>query len=582
MGRTLTVAAAVFVLAMIFTGCQTIEEKLPAAKDAVPKPVADAVQDAIGTAAEKLAEPRAVDPGVEPTVEMVRETEPVKASPTVISAVTLQPVEAVPTVSVPIVAPTPLPNVVVLPATATPIPPPTFINLNSGTGQRLTDVGWNPDGSYALVTGSGGTLLRYDGLGFTSVESRTTLDLFSVSWNSAGDKAVITGGAGNTKALVMTYDGDELVTVASGSGPNLNGSMWAPDGSYAMIVGYNGFIQKLDASGLTNMDPPWGHYSGVAFNHDGSRALVTNTSAPNTTVLEFNGESFSDPIPTGVSSNLQDIAWKSDGSYGLVVGTGGAILKYDDSGFTDLSNGLRDALFAVDWRADGEQALMVGGVLSLDFGQEEKGVVLAFDGKAVQTLNTGLSADKTLFGLDWTPDGSYALMVGNDGTVIRYEPSTPATIITETVLDQDHSPAQYAFGQGFGAYDVGQSFIPNMPVLTAVGLPVCTGSQSDEITVQIRQGAYDGPVVAETVMTLDVRFCSFGEERFTRFDFDHPVAVTPGETYVIRLHSVAQSDASIFGTTDQYPNGQLFRFDHGEQMPDLDMGFRTYSLEAPN
>ena len=79
MGRTLTVAAAVFVLAMIFTGCQTIEEKLPAAKDAVPKPVADAVQDAIGAAAEKLAEPRAVDPGVEPTVEMVRETEPVKA-----------------------------------------------------------------------------------------------------------------------------------------------------------------------------------------------------------------------------------------------------------------------------------------------------------------------------------------------------------------------------------------------------------------------------------------------------------------------------------------------------------------------
>lgn len=59
-----------------------------------------------------------------------------------------------------------------------------------------------------------------------------------------------------------------------------------------MIVGHDGFLQRFDDSGLTNMDSPWGHYSGVAFNHDGSRALVTNTSAPNTKVLEFNGEPF--------------------------------------------------------------------------------------------------------------------------------------------------------------------------------------------------------------------------------------------------------------------------------------------------
>ena len=184
------------------------------------------------------------------------------APPTGISIVTLEPVMSIPTAPAPVAAPTMVPTVVVLPATATPVQPPAFINLNSGTTQRLTDVAWNPNGGYALVTGNGGTLLRYDGASFTSIESGTNLDLFSVSWNPAGDKAVITGGKGNSKALVMTYDGNVLTTVASGAGPKLNGSMWAPDGSYAMIVGYNGFIQRLDDSGLTNMDPPWGIIPG--------------------------------------------------------------------------------------------------------------------------------------------------------------------------------------------------------------------------------------------------------------------------------------------------------------------------------
>lgn len=581
MGRPFKVAAHIFALAMIFTGCRAVEEYLPTAREAVPDQVAGAVKDAIDTAAEKVVE-AAAESIVEPTPEMDQGSAAADAPPTGISIVTLEPVMSIPTAPAPVAAPTMVPTVVVLPATATPVPPLAFINLNSGTTQRLTDVAWNPNGSYALVTGNGGTLLRYDGASFTSIESGTNLDLFSVSWNPAGDKAVITGGKGNSKALVMTYDGNVLTTVASGAGPNLNGSMWAPDGSYAMIVGYNGFIQRLDDSGLTNMDPPWGHYSGVAFNHDGSLALVTNTNAPFTTVLEFNGESFSEPIPTGVPSNLQDMAWKSDGSYGLVVGSGGAIFKYDDSGFTGLNNEVKEALYAVDWRAGGEQALMVGGVSPFDFGQEEKGVVLAFDGKEVRVLETGLNVNKALFGLEWTPDGEYALMVGEGGTAIRYHPSTPAVVLPNTVLDQDHSPVQYAFGQGFGSYDVGQSFIPDSPVLTAAGLPVCTGSEAAEISVQVRRGAYDGPLVAERVRTLDVPFCGFGEERFTRFDFDHPVDVTPGETYVIRIHSTAPSSAAVFGTIDQYPSGHFFRFDHGEPVPGQDMGFRTYAVEVPN
>ena len=556
LGKFLVLTVGIFVLSLAVAGCEAIETFLP--RD-TPVPGAPVAQEPAASTV------------VPPTAGVPTST----AAPT---APTVAPAASTPAptaTAVPV--DTPVPTAI---PTATPLPPPSFTLLNSGTRQRLRDVGWKPDGSYALLVGNRGTLLKYDGSSFTPVASGTIADLYSVSWKPDGSSALITGGSGNTNSLVMVYDEDSLTTVTEALGPNLLDSEWKPDGSYAVVVGSRGFVKKFDGTDLTPLDAPPGNFSGVGFKADGSLALMTDTGPPNTDFLIYDGETFGPRIPTGVASNLQDVAWKSDGSYGLVVGTGGALLKFDGTEVTSHYPEKNVAFFGVDWRMDDSQALVVGGIPPFSSGQPTASIVLSYDGQDSQVLEPGLANGKILYGVAWKPDGAYGLIMGDGGTVLRFQPSTPAglpAIARLPRVDQSYSPGEYTFGQGFGNFDVGQSFVPRLPDLVAVEMPVCTGTVPDEVELQIRDGTYDGPLLRSVTLTLDAPFCSFGEEKFSRFQFDEPVSLVPGQTYIIRLHSVSPSDAGTFGAPHDYSGGHLFRFENGQPFPGEDLGFRTYA-----
>ena len=149
---------------------------------------------------------------------------------------------------------------------------------------------------------------------------------------------------------------------------------------------------------------------------------------------------------------------------------------------------------------------------------------------------------------------------------------------TDPVVDQGLSAVPYTFGQSFGTFDVGQSFVPTASDIVAVDLPICTGAQADEIEVQIRDGAYDGPVLVAKRLTLDAPLCGYDNVVMNRVDFGSATPLVPGQTYVIRLHSVRSSDVGLFGATgNQYPDGHLFRFDRGQPYVNDDLGFTTYT-----
>ena len=116
-------------------------------------------------------------------------------------------------------------------------------------------------------------------------------------------------------------------------------------------------------------------------------------------------------------------------------------------------------------------------------------------------------------------------------------------------MDQDFSAAEYTFGQGFGTFDVGQSFVPTGSDIVAGDLPICTGAQPVEIEVQVREGAYDGPVPAARRLTLDASFCGYDDVVMNHIDFGGATPLVPGQTYVIRLHSVRSSDVGLFGAS---------------------------------
>ena len=62
----------------------------------------------------------------------------------------------------------------------------------------------------------------------------------------------------------------------------------------------------------------------------------------------------------GQSISLDEIAWKPDGSYGLIVGYGSIVLKYDGSDFTVLNTNLGFDPYGVEWKPDGSYALIAG------------------------------------------------------------------------------------------------------------------------------------------------------------------------------------------------------------------------------
>ncbi|MBI4332773.1 MAG: SBBP repeat-containing protein [Chloroflexi bacterium] len=309
-----------------------------------------------------------------------------------------------------------------IPNTPFPLPPlPAGLTvLTSGANASLRDVGWKPDGSYALIVGNGGTVLKYDGASFTSLTSGTTMDLFSISWKPDGGYALITGGYGGTQKLVLKYDGDSFTTIASDSGSWVYDGAWKPDGSYAIVVGYNGFVQKYDGTSLSDLAPPSGSYSAVAFNPAAPRyALITDTSATNRRILRFDGNTSTfTSISSPVSGNLQGVSWALDNT-ATIVGSGGHVLVYDGGSLTALNSGTSETLSDVAWKGDGGYALIVGSA----------GTILKFTGFTFQSISWGFAS---LSGVDWKRDGTIALMVGSNGTVYQYSPAGPAPTPTPT------------------------------------------------------------------------------------------------------------------------------------------------------
>jgi len=110
--------------------------------------------------------------------------------------------------------------------------------------------------------------------------------------------------------------------------------------------------------------------------------------------------------------HLRDISWKPDGSYALIVGYKGTVLKYDGTNIIKLNSGSTENFHGISWRPGGSEAIIVG----------DKGLILVFDGDTFTRVNSG--TEKRLYDVDWRHDGKYALIIGSEGTVLMYTPLT--------------------------------------------------------------------------------------------------------------------------------------------------------------
>lgn len=332
--------------------------------------------------------------------------------------------------------------------------------IATGTTNTLRGVSWKPDGSYALIVGDNGTILKYDGNTFTKVKESanySNFDLYDVAWSPDGDYALIVGdyNAKSHLGAILRYDNitGAITNLSSEDATNGTSSMlrsltWSPDGSYAIIIGdsgstltYNGVeVQNLSfASGTGN------NLYGITWNRRGTFSICVGYSGA---VLRYYSESFSD-ISSRIYTDerlswLRSIAWKPNDDYGIIVGSRGTILKYDGNEYKTKtavdSTKYSDVawrnthLNKISWKMDSEYAIIVG----------EKGTVLRYDNESsIETLSTDVNTD--LYSVSWKPytnqNGNnyngYALIVGSGGKVLKYPNQRPKPVVTVNTVVTD-------------------------------------------------------------------------------------------------------------------------------------------------
>jgi hypothetical protein len=133
-----------------------------------------------------------------------------------------------------------------------------------------------------------------------------------------------------------------------------------------------------------------------------------------------------DVIDVASGRPLRWAAWHPDG-WCLLVGNGGAVLRWDGARHEAVPTGTKHNLRGAAFSPDGAKALLVGN----------RGAALLLDCVTGKTSSLDAPTNENLRRAAFSPDGSLALIVGNAGTVLRYESSTAA--LTPVPGDRAHT-----------------------------------------------------------------------------------------------------------------------------------------------
>ena len=132
--------------------------------------------------------------------------------------------------------------------------------LASSTFENLRVVRWNADGSQALIAGNNGTLIKYTEQGIEAIEGARA-NLRGISWRRTFHEALVTSNCfaeafvPSPNLFLFDAGKNTLMPVSEGR-LDLIGVDWKPDGSFALVVGYDvvwhtGFIGRFEAPNLS-------------------------------------------------------------------------------------------------------------------------------------------------------------------------------------------------------------------------------------------------------------------------------------------------------------------------------------------
>jgi WD40 repeat protein len=289
-------------------------------------------------------------------------------------------------------------------------------NLFTAMRADFNGVAWAPDDSYALIVGD--NIVRCDGKDFNQIQSPYRGN--AVAFQPGTSLALIVGSEG----AIVIYDGQKFSKIESGSSAELTAVAWEPAGAYALIVGSGGTILKFDGSSLTDLSVGGNLFlEGVAFKASGSLALISGMNDYTSFELyTYDGEAVTLAY-TGEAVWPGKLAWNHTDNLALIPADWGHVYSYNGEALTDLETGVwqqTDGLSAIAFQPDQEVALVVGSWAHSPMKPWH--TVLHYDNGVFTSLLNEADADSALNDVAWRHDGSMALIVGQKGTVMRYEP----------------------------------------------------------------------------------------------------------------------------------------------------------------
>lgn len=151
--------------------------------------------------------------------------------------------------------------------------------------------------------------------------------------------------------------------------------------------------------------------------------------------------------------------------------------------------------------------------------------------------------------------------------------------LNKKALTVDQANASgFTFDLGINAAGgIAQGFTPTANRLDAVDL-FLTGTGSNpalSLTVNIRSGTFDGPVLGTTLVAVPADVTGTpSNPTVVQAVFATPVPLTPGSVYYIQVDPDGGFLGAAATSGDAYPGGGAYQ--GGSAAPAVDIGFRTY------
>ena len=233
----------------------------------------------------------------------------------------------------------------------------------------VSTIDWKPDGSYALIGGTGGLIAIYNEKSI-EVESNIQFEAINqIAWDPKGETAIIAGNGG-----IYLFK-DTLSSLKLDSEVNYRCVDWNPLGNLALIGGH---IQNEN-----------GGYSASLLKYDGNDL---------TDITE---------VINDVSNiSISKIAWNPKSDFALIYCDNGKLYEYKEEKITPITE--LNEIFDLAWKPDGSKLYILFDDLSIG----------SWDGHKpfkVNVLTKGKGSSNWLGGiLSWKHDGSFALVAGHD------------------------------------------------------------------------------------------------------------------------------------------------------------------------